>query len=349
MAHPSQPQPQQRAAPSSRKRLGARTAILTGAILAACAAGAPLALAADTDICGAEQVVPWWNGPVQPCALTSPAANHVVPLYRAPVAYSQAPVPPPDGKVLATSDRPFVCQQPWPGAEVVANGARSTWWAFTVADEGGVQGWVSEVFFQGNADDEPDGGLRRCPEQPAATPVQPGLPPATPPPPPIVPPSGTPADGDHDGTPDVNDTCPTEDARKNDANLNGCLDLLRLRPAFKVKLGSYYRVVGNRNKLLGITTRKVTFGELPTGARVSLSCTRGACPFQRLTAKAGRRIEFKQMRGRKLPTGVRMTLRATLPGRVGAGVTYTALPNDKTTREFCIRPSGRKGSCSTKR
>ncbi len=113
--------------------------------------------------------------------------------------------------------------------------------------------------------------------------------------------------------------------------------------------GSYTKLVGGRYKYFGIITEEVTVTALPTGTRVTLSCTRRACPFQRKTAKAGRRMEFKAMRGIKLRTGVLLTLRATKAGSVGRGARYTIRPNGLRKRAFCIRPTGREGNCSTKR
>ena len=290
----------------------------------------------------------WWQGPVQPCPLTTPNANGWVPVYAAPMPYVTGTLPPPAGWLKGTTDKLFVCQDDYADAEVQFNGSRSSWWAYTKADDGDL-GYVSEVFFLGGLADEPDGGLRRCPA-PAPTPTPtPVLTPGTPPPPPPAPPSGTPADSDHDGTPDSVDACPNEDARARDANLNGCLDLGRLMPEFLVDPGTYAKRIGDRYKLLGIITEHVTVTGLRTGARVTLSCTRSACPFQRKTATAGRRMEFKAMRGRKLRTGVRMTLRATRPGSVGRGARYTVRPNAMRKSTFCIRPTGREGSCSTKR
>ena len=286
----------------------------------------------------------WWQGPVQPCPLTSPNANGYVPVYPAPMRFAGGSLPAPAGWLRGTTGKLFVCQEDRPEADVQFNGTHSSWWAYTQSDEG-TPGYVSEVFFRGGLADEPDGGLRACPKTDPAPVVSPG-PGAAPLAPP---PSGTPADGDHDGTPDVDDKCPSEDARARDANLNGCLDLRRLQPDFTLNPDRYTKRVGGRIKYLGVTVEWIRVSGHEAGARISLSCTRAACRSKRIIATSRRRVEFRYMRRKKLPAGVRVTLRVTRPGTVGRGATYTIRRNAQSKREFCIRPTGRKGSCSTKR
>jgi len=326
---------------SSRRRT--RVAVLTAALLAAGAASAVPAPATDSSPCAAEETVAWWNGPVQSCPLFGPLPpNGWIPVYAAPVAHDPGtPVPAPPGWLHVVEGQRFVCQEEHPNAEYYhPSGYRNRWWAFTRSDDQTL-GWVPEVFFRGGANDEPDGGLRRCPGS-ATTAVGPSAP--------APPQAGAPADGDGDGAPDADDKCPNESARPRDANLNGCLDYALLRAEFKLTPAIYVRRAGNRYKPLGITVRRLTATGLPNGARIVVRCTRSSCPTQRATVRSGRRVEFERMRGRKLRSGVRMHLRATLDGAVGAGATYTVMPNDTRKREFCLRPgTTRRGGCSTKR
>jgi hypothetical protein len=331
-------------------------AIITASVLAVSAATAPLASGADSSPCGNEQLAPWSSGPVQQCPLFSPLApkdwipayavpDDWVPVYTVPVARGQGtPVPAPAGWLHGTIDQRFACQEQRPEAPYYhpSDGYRNVWWASTKSDDG-VLGWVPEVFFSGGLNDEADGGLRHC-SPPTVVPPPAVLPPPSPAPSPLD------SDADGDGTPDARDACPGEDARSRDANRNGCLDYLHLQPDVKLDPDHYIKRVGNRYRELGISVHRLTVKGLPIGARIVLSCSRSACQTQRLTVRSEHGVEFKRMRRRKLHSGVRVSLRATLAGAVGAGVTYVILPNDTRKREFCMPPGSlRHGGCSTSR
>jgi hypothetical protein len=162
-------------------------------------AHAELAAAYDAYPCGREVTMPWSPDPVQPCPLTSPLPpNNWVPVYRVPVPNPRGnPPPAPAGWLQSTVGRYFVCHRAFPAALYYhPSGWRNLWWAYT-RDDAGNWGWVPEVFFKGGDDDEPDYGLRSCPE-----PSPPAPPPApVPPAPPTPAPSPGPCDPGQSGSP----------------------------------------------------------------------------------------------------------------------------------------------------
>lgn len=207
-------------------------------------------------------------------------------------------------------------------------------------------------------------------------PNPPPPPPPSPPPPP--PPSADPAisdsgngspslvpgfatgsslvDGDGDGIPDASDDCPGERANARDANGNGCLDLLRLTPTFEFTPGRYVRLrtlAGGRRVYvsLGVSVRSVTASGLPPGATVELQCTRGACRTQRSSVGSRGKVTFRRLRGRRLRSGVNVTIVARQPGAVGSRAVYVVRRNALRKAVFCVRPGpgASRGSCSTLR
>ncbi len=143
-----------------------RPSLAVLAVVVASALLADTATAADSQPCGAAVFKSWSSDKVQPCPLTAPLPpNNWVPVYRQPVAVAPGQTPPaPDGWLHGTTDQYFVCDAQFPDASYThPSGWRNTWWAYTQADGSDMWGWVPEVFFAGGANDEPDGGLRRCP------------------------------------------------------------------------------------------------------------------------------------------------------------------------------------------
>ena len=57
----------------------------------------------------------------------------------------------------------FICQMNYVAIDYTAPGTgyRNTWWALTISDDGH-KAWVSEVYFRGGDNYEPDRGLRQC-------------------------------------------------------------------------------------------------------------------------------------------------------------------------------------------
>jgi Ca2+-binding RTX toxin-like protein len=176
--------------------------------------------------------------------------------------------------------------------------------------------------------------------------------PAPPAPPPAPVPPPPPADSDGDGTPDTSDPCPTQDARPRDENRNGCLDLRLLTGTYTLTPARYVKLSrdGRRYLSLGVTVRDLVAKGLPSGARVRLTCTRDACNSHTVTVGRGGSVRLvKFLRSRRLRTGTRLVLRATLDGYVGVGASYTIRANAVSKRQFCVRPDGRSGGCSTLR
>lgn len=164
-------------------------------------------------------------------------------------------------------------------------------------------------------------------------------------------------DGDGDGNPEnpldpKNDACPGESPLalgRADNDDNGCADYRKLNPKFGLTPGSFFRVVGGRNLLLGIKIRRLVVSRVPTGATVSVSCTRRACKARPKRVGKKRKVEFKSLRGKNLRAGVKLTIKVTAPSSVGEARRYKILRNDLRANDYCLRPSGKRGSCSTRR
>ena len=182
----------------------------------------------------------------------------------------------------------------------------------------------------------------------AARPVPPAPPPPDQPAAPAGPSRPTPSDSDNDGVSDARDKCPHESSKPRDANRNGCLDYRRVEGRFLLVPDRYLRFPFRDpiRDILGIKVRSLVGTRLTKGAVVELTCSRRACQRERVKVGASRRVVFSRIAGRKLRTGTRLTIRATLDGAVGLGTRYVVTPNDFTKHRFCIRPkSTRKGSC----
>jgi len=121
------------------------------------------ARAADGAPCAGAVSQPWAKAPVQLCPLGAPEANGWVPVYRHPVHKRRSqPLPAPAGWLHGTENQYFYCQQRVRSARFWhPRGWRNDWWAMTQPDSGSGR-WVSQTYFRGGANDERDGGLRRC-------------------------------------------------------------------------------------------------------------------------------------------------------------------------------------------
>jgi hypothetical protein len=149
------------------------------------------------------------------------------------------------------------------------------------------------------------------------------------------------ADADNDKICDNGpDRCVGEDSRQRDANGNGCLDLRTFTPDWIFKPGSYFVRRGGRVVLLGVSVRRFGVANAPKGARVVVTCTRGACG--RMSKRANSRVLFGQLRGDKLRAGVKVTIRVTAPGYVGRARVYTIEKNDWSAKSRCLMPGSRK-------
>ena len=164
-------------------------AIATAGALALSAAPAA---AVDSSPCGKEVVADWTDQPVQPCPLTSPEPNGGIPVYTTPIPNAAGATPPaPASWMYGTDGKYFLCDAQFTNAMFYhPKGWRNNWWAYTRSDFG-VWGWVSETYFAGGANDEPDYGLRSCP--PWTSPSLSPSPSPTPTPPTPTPPASPPA------------------------------------------------------------------------------------------------------------------------------------------------------------
>jgi hypothetical protein len=144
-------------------------------------------------------------------------------------------------------------------------------------------------------------------------------------------------DNDHDNVfDDGPDQCVGEDASARDANRNGCLDLQRLEPKWIFKPDSFFVRRNGRVVLLGIEIERFGVTRVPKGARVVVTCTRRAC--RRMSKRANSRVLFRQLAGDKLRAGIKVTIRVTAPGYVGAARVYTIKKNDYATKSRCLMP-----------
>ena len=181
----------------------------------------------------------------------------------------------------------------------------------------------------------PDGDGDGVPEPPDACPgvkgdLANGC--ASPPPPPPC------TDSDGDGRCDNNgeDQCVGENSSGRDANRNGCLDLIPMTPRWIFKPDSFFTRRNGRVVLLGLAIDRFGVTNVPKGARVVVSCSRRAC--RRMTKRARSRVVFGQLSGDKFRAGIKLTIRVTAPGYVGAARVYTIQKNDYTTKTRCLMP-----------
>jgi Cutinase len=140
-----------------RRRPGWRGALLTASVLVAALSpvvSPGLARANDGSPCGARSTrTVGTTITTQYCPIYVPARLGYVPV----VSFSPAGVV---GRILhGGSVNWFLCQAR--GARAGEGADHNVWWALTLSDDLH-RGWVSEVYFHGGGQDEPDGGLRAC-------------------------------------------------------------------------------------------------------------------------------------------------------------------------------------------
>ena len=129
----------------------AKVAVVLGAVLTATFAFVPAA-AADSAPCGPAWYHQGIGQYVQTCPDWSP--NNSIPVHVQPDPNSRIV-----GYIYAPGDDWYICEVS--AARQDAYGYHNVWWATTKADNGN-WGWVSEVYFAGGGNDEPDAGLRSC-------------------------------------------------------------------------------------------------------------------------------------------------------------------------------------------
>ena len=141
---------------------GVRRCVATGLAVAGAALGAfaaqpTAALSADGEPCR-PPVTRDGYGKVQHCPIWLPSKGYV------PVHALGSGNPVEIGRLdEAGSVNWFICQMRYPSIDYAAPGTsyRNDWWALTVSDDG-KKGWVSEVYFNGGDNDQPDAALRVC-------------------------------------------------------------------------------------------------------------------------------------------------------------------------------------------
>jgi hypothetical protein len=142
------------------------------------------------------------------------------------------------------------------------------------------------------------------------------------------------------------DKCVGENSRARDANDNGCLDLQLMNPRWIFKPDSYFTRRGGRVVLLGLQIERFGVRNVPKGARVVVTCSRRAC--RRMSKRARSRVVFGRLSGDNFRAGVKLRIRVTAPGYVGAARVYTIQRNDYVRTDRCLMPGSPKlrTSCS---
>jgi|SRR5215218_2787312 len=151
-------------APRRSTQLTAVLAALAGLLTALALAAPPAAHAADQSPCGKADTQDFTQEPVQSCPVSNLPAEGV-PVYTQPVPNPSGATPPAPASWIPTSDGKawFVCDREFPDAAFYhPQGWRNVWWAYTRTPDG-TWGWTPEVYFNGGDNDEPDAGLRTCP------------------------------------------------------------------------------------------------------------------------------------------------------------------------------------------
>jgi Tol biopolymer transport system component len=160
-------------------------------------------------------------------------------------------------------------------------------------------------------------------------------------------------DSDGDGIPDSSDRCPQENSSARDAKRNGCLDYDVLHPNPRFDPANYFGrkpVVRKGHYIVrGIRIRSFTVRDVPRGTKLTVSCTRHACPttVKITTGSSSHTTVFKALKDRRLPKGAKLTIVATRRGYLGGGITYTTNPFRRGDA-FCLKPGSdtRRATCA---
>jgi hypothetical protein len=135
------------------------------------------------------------------------------------------------------------------------------------------------------------------------------------------------ADTDGDGVLDDVDRCPRVQGR---GRPSGCP--LRVHAEALIRA----RAVPGGIQVLGLSVT-------PTRAsRVAVSCTRGCRTEVKRAKRANRRLRFRRIRGRRLPAGSKLVIRATRRRAFGAYIAYQIRDGNFTKVERCLRPGSPK-------
>ena len=149
-------------------------------------------------------------------------------------------------------------------------------------------------------------------------------------------------DSDGDGIRDISDACAFENSNARDANHNGCLDFARF-DALDVS-GFLWSSVRNR-----IRIDKFTIKGLPSGAKVTLKCSRRKiCKKSSKKAGSKGKVSFKKLKRKRLPPGQKLSIKVTKAGYISRAISWKAKKKGTglTKRSRCARPGGKFQRCS---
>jgi hypothetical protein len=144
-------------------------------------------------------------------------------------------------------------------------------------------------------------------------------------------------DSDGDGVPDYEDHCPTRPTKGVDADHDGCPD----PPQLQLIAQAHLAVIGEQLHFESLLVRT------DPGARVVLTCDRGACAggTRRVTST---RTQFSDSFRRQIQSGARVTFAATESGYRGMVKQYRLSTAGLTLRrQWCTAPgsTGEKAPC----
>jgi hypothetical protein len=144
-------------------------------------------------------------------------------------------------------------------------------------------------------------------------------------------------DTDGDGVPDYRDRCPARSTKGIDSDANGCPDppQLQLVAQARLKLG------GGKLHVASLLVRT------DPGARVALSCSKGACSGE-TRRMPSERAQFGDTFRHDVPSGAEISLTATEAGHAGVIKQYRlSLTGMRLLHQWCLKPgkSGKRVPC----
>lgn len=139
-------------------------------------------------------------------------------------------------------------------------------------------------------------------------------------------------DTDGDGVPDYRDRCPTRSNAGVDSNEDGCRDPQQVPLTAQVRLA----LNGDRLHVVSLFVRT------DPGARVVLSCGKGACKGEAKRVR-GARTRFDSTFRESIPDGTEISIAATEAGSIGVTKLYRlSTAGIRVLRQSCTQP-GRAG------
>jgi hypothetical protein len=144
-------------------------------------------------------------------------------------------------------------------------------------------------------------------------------------------------DTDGDGVPDYRDRCPARPTKGIDSDANGCPDPPQLQLVAQARL----TLGGGKLHVVSLLVRT------DPGARVALSCSKGACGGESKRMK-GERAQFGETFRHDVPSGAEISLTATEGGHLGVTKRYRlSLSGMRLLHQWCLKPgkSGKRVPC----